>query len=232
MSFCAAGGLDGAGEPRRLAATNLEGDSRFDPMLCPIRSASCRRLPFEFVRQAGQTERVILRKLAATDPEGKRHIIRLLSHFEFRGHLCLVFEPMVRCTGRSSRVAAFHFRVLVLPFSRCCRLRPAAVCAGASACTSCTSRRAQVNSPATCNQLSEIDAGHLLHLRPAPRYRTSFVCGKGAPPPAAALPLVFLPFHVNVQEALHSRPAPRTACARRWHHPPDNAAVHRKQDPC
>lgn len=45
--------------------------------------------------QAGQTERVILRKLAATDPEGRRHIIRLLSHFEFRGHLCLVFEPMV-----------------------------------------------------------------------------------------------------------------------------------------
>ena len=46
--------------------------------------------------QAGQTERVILRKLAATDPDGRRHIIRLLSHFEFRGHLCLVFEPMVR----------------------------------------------------------------------------------------------------------------------------------------
>ena len=40
---------------------------------------------------------MILRKLSATDPEGKRHIIRMLSHFEFRGHLCLVFEPMVRC---------------------------------------------------------------------------------------------------------------------------------------
>lgn len=40
--------------------------------------------------QAGLTERVILRKLAATDPEGKRHIIRMLSHFEYRGHLCLV----------------------------------------------------------------------------------------------------------------------------------------------
>lgn len=39
---------------------------------------------------------MILRKLAATDPEGKRHIIRMLSHFEYRGHLCLVFEPMVR----------------------------------------------------------------------------------------------------------------------------------------
>lgn len=71
-------------------------------MLCCARSGRLPAIygsPFESVRQAGQTERVILRKLAATDPEGKRHIIRLLSHFEFRGHLCLVFEPMVRRIG-------------------------------------------------------------------------------------------------------------------------------------
>ena len=46
--------------------------------------------------KAGQTEKVILRKLGATDPEDKRHVIRLLRHFDYRGHLCLVFEPMVR----------------------------------------------------------------------------------------------------------------------------------------
>ena len=46
--------------------------------------------------KAGQTEKVILRKLGATDPDDKRHVIRLLRNFEYRGHLCMVFEPMVR----------------------------------------------------------------------------------------------------------------------------------------
>jgi serine/threonine-protein kinase PRP4 len=44
--------------------------------------------------KAGQVEKVILRKLAEADPEGKRHCIRLLGSFEYRSHLCLVFEPM------------------------------------------------------------------------------------------------------------------------------------------
>lgn len=44
--------------------------------------------------KAGQTEKVILHKLAQADPDGKRHCIRLLGSFEYRHHLCLVFEPM------------------------------------------------------------------------------------------------------------------------------------------
>ena len=44
--------------------------------------------------KAGQMERVILRKLAEADPEGKRHCIRLFGSFEYRNHLCLVFEQM------------------------------------------------------------------------------------------------------------------------------------------
>lgn len=44
--------------------------------------------------KAGQMERVILRKLAEADREGRRHCIRLLGSFEYRNHLCLVFEPM------------------------------------------------------------------------------------------------------------------------------------------
>ncbi len=53
--------------------------------------------------KAGQTETVILRKLGGADPEGKRHVIRLLRSFEYRSHLCLVFESMVRlpCWQRS-----------------------------------------------------------------------------------------------------------------------------------
>jgi serine/threonine protein kinase len=34
--------------------------------------------------------------LADTDPEGRKHCIRLLRSFEYRHHVCLVFEPMVR----------------------------------------------------------------------------------------------------------------------------------------
>lgn len=45
--------------------------------------------------KAGQVERVILRKLSEADPEGKRHVIRMLGSFEYRHHLCLVFEAMV-----------------------------------------------------------------------------------------------------------------------------------------
>jgi len=60
--------------------------------------------------KAGQTEKVILRKLGSLDPEGKRHVIRLLRHFDYRGHLCLVFEPMVRtpaCPAIRTREACF-----------------------------------------------------------------------------------------------------------------------------
>ena len=78
---------------------------------CSISSGRCKHLT-RFVTQvgvnadkdafpmsrykAGQTEKVILRKLGSLDPDGKRHVIRLLRHFDYRGHLCLVFEPMVR----------------------------------------------------------------------------------------------------------------------------------------
>ena len=49
----------------------------------------------DIMSKAGQTEVVILRKLAGADPSGKYHIIRLLREFEYRHHLCLVFEPLV-----------------------------------------------------------------------------------------------------------------------------------------
>ena len=45
--------------------------------------------------KAGQTEMVILRKLSGADPHGKRHCVRMLRSFEYRQHLCLVFESMV-----------------------------------------------------------------------------------------------------------------------------------------
>eukprot|EP00747_Dinoflagellata_sp_TGD_P146308 gnl/TRDRNA2_/TRDRNA2_176681_c0_seq2.p1 gnl/TRDRNA2_/TRDRNA2_176681_c0~~gnl/TRDRNA2_/TRDRNA2_176681_c0_seq2.p1 ORF type:complete len:390 (+),score=-21.24 gnl/TRDRNA2_/TRDRNA2_176681_c0_seq2:48-1217(+) len=48
----------------------------------------------EAMSKAAHLERTILNKLALTDPEDKHHIIRLIGHFEYRNHTCLVLEPM------------------------------------------------------------------------------------------------------------------------------------------
>jgi serine/threonine-protein kinase PRP4 len=48
----------------------------------------------EIMYKAGLKEMTILEKLATNDPNDKRHVIRLLGHFEHRNHLCLVFESM------------------------------------------------------------------------------------------------------------------------------------------
>ena len=40
--------------------------------------------------KAAQTELVVLHKLSQTDPDNRKHCIRLLRHFEFRNHMCLV----------------------------------------------------------------------------------------------------------------------------------------------
>lgn len=46
-------------------------------------------------------EAAILNKLAAADPEDKKHIIRLEKTFDHRGHLCMVFESMRYLTSCS-----------------------------------------------------------------------------------------------------------------------------------
>lgn len=46
------------------------------------------------MRRAGDMERRVCEALAREDKEGKRHCLRLLRHFEHRGHLCLVYEAM------------------------------------------------------------------------------------------------------------------------------------------
>nr|BBC28445.1 serine/threonine-protein kinase PRP4 [Yamagishiella unicocca] len=48
----------------------------------------------ETMYKAAQTEQAILRKLCGSDPDNRKHCIRLLRAFEFRKHMCLVFEPM------------------------------------------------------------------------------------------------------------------------------------------
>jgi serine/threonine-protein kinase PRP4 len=46
------------------------------------------------MRKAGLKEIGILRKLQEADPEGRKHVIRLEGSFDFKGHLCLVFENL------------------------------------------------------------------------------------------------------------------------------------------
>ncbi|KAF9911008.1 U4/U6 small nuclear ribonucleoprotein prp4 [Linnemannia zychae] len=48
----------------------------------------------EAMYKAGKKELDILKRLMENDPLNKKHIIRLLRHFEHRGHLCLVFESL------------------------------------------------------------------------------------------------------------------------------------------
>ncbi|CAG8631660.1 29586_t:CDS:2, partial [Racocetra persica] len=47
-----------------------------------------------FRYRAGIKELNILKKLMQSDPENKKHVIRLFRHFEHKGHLCLVFESL------------------------------------------------------------------------------------------------------------------------------------------
>ncbi|KAI8093060.1 kinase-like domain-containing protein [Halteromyces radiatus] len=48
----------------------------------------------ETMYKAGQKELSLLKKLMEADPDNKKHVIRLLRHFEHRNHLCLVFESL------------------------------------------------------------------------------------------------------------------------------------------
>jgi len=45
--------------------------------------------------KAAALEQRILRMLSDKDPDNRKHIIRLLRTFEYRHHVCMVFEPMV-----------------------------------------------------------------------------------------------------------------------------------------
>ena len=44
------------------------------------------------MRKAAEKERSILIALAECDKENRKHCVRLLSHFDFRNHVALVFE--------------------------------------------------------------------------------------------------------------------------------------------
>jgi hypothetical protein len=49
----------------------------------------------ETMSKAAALEQRILRLLADKDPDNRKHCIRLLRTFEYRQHVCMVFEPLV-----------------------------------------------------------------------------------------------------------------------------------------
>lgn len=49
----------------------------------------------ETMSKAAALEQRILRMLSDKDPDNRKHVIRLLRTFEYRHHVCMVFEPMV-----------------------------------------------------------------------------------------------------------------------------------------
>ena len=57
----------------------------------PAFALTCSR---RFRYKAGQKEVQILNRLRQSDPEDKKHVVRLERTFEHRGHLCLVFESL------------------------------------------------------------------------------------------------------------------------------------------
>jgi len=40
--------------------------------------------------KAAQMELAVLHRLGQADPENKKHCIKLLRHFDYRNHMCLV----------------------------------------------------------------------------------------------------------------------------------------------
>jgi len=46
----------------------------------------------ELMRRASMKEISILTKLKEADPDDKKHVVRMISNFEYRGHICVVFE--------------------------------------------------------------------------------------------------------------------------------------------
>lgn len=61
-------------------------------------------------KKAGLKEIEILQKLCRSDPEDRKHIIRLERFFEHKGHLCMVFENL--------RYGTTYLEVFVNPLSR------------------------------------------------------------------------------------------------------------------
>jgi serine/threonine protein kinase len=53
-----------------------------------------RRDPADHMYNTGKKEIAFLQELGDKDPESRKHVIRMLTSFEYKNHLCMVFESM------------------------------------------------------------------------------------------------------------------------------------------
>jgi serine/threonine-protein kinase PRP4 len=52
------------------------------------------RTRLEVMRASGEKEKAVVNLLNKVDPNDRKHIIRLRDSFDFKQHLCLVYECM------------------------------------------------------------------------------------------------------------------------------------------
>ena len=60
----------------------------------PVAVKVIRRDPADHMYNTGKKEIAFLQELGDKDPESRKHVIRMLSSFEYKNHLCMVFESM------------------------------------------------------------------------------------------------------------------------------------------
>jgi hypothetical protein len=75
----------------------------------------------ETMFNAGRKEIEVLKRLGREDPDGKKHICKLLSHFEYKNHLCMVFVPhemnlrkLLKTYGREVILLPCHVAILAV----------------------------------------------------------------------------------------------------------------------
>lgn len=50
------------------------------------------RTKMALMRVSGEKEIEVVKQLNNSDPKDKKHCVRLIEHFEYNNHLCLVYE--------------------------------------------------------------------------------------------------------------------------------------------
>ena len=84
----------------RFELLGVLGEGKFGKVMKAFDHKTSSEVALKIVRNERQflrptkDEISILERLNARDPEDKLNIIRLLEHFVFRGHICMVFEPL------------------------------------------------------------------------------------------------------------------------------------------
>ena len=122
---------------------------------------------------------MVLRKLSGADPEGRRHCIKLLRTFDYRGHLCLVFEAMVSTLSLlcllllfccvPSMALRYYLALVFCSHGHCCCLQ----CHFGNMITFCTIVRTALHTALLSDANCMLDCVCVMHLSPSCSLRIS-----------------------------------------------------------